>query len=140
MNEDIFIIFFFQKFRVDLLQFFFRSFWLIFYPLNPDPWIHIFLLIRVQEAKILRIRILITAFPPQVDPITNSAQDPDQLEPQNFGFQDPDPPKICGSTEQNINQKLKNYFFTLYTQIWTIEKREIIKISWFLNGSSFSIN
>jgi len=36
---------------------------------------------------------------------------------QNFGFQDPDPQKICGSTDQNINQKLKKYFFTLYTQI-----------------------
>ena len=34
---------------------FFCSFWLIFYPLDPDPWICIFLRIRIQEAKILRI-------------------------------------------------------------------------------------
>ena len=47
---------FFQKFR-------FRSkvlcsFWLIFYPLDPDPWICIFLRIwiLIQEAKILRIQ------------------------------------------------------------------------------------
>jgi len=32
----------------------------IFYPLDPDPWIRIFLQIRIQEAKILRIRILRT--------------------------------------------------------------------------------
>ena len=38
----------------------FLSFWLIFYPLDPDPWIRIFLRIRIQEAKILRI--LSTAF------------------------------------------------------------------------------
>ena len=37
------------------------SFWLIFCPLDPDPWIQIFLRIRIQEAKILRIRILSTA-------------------------------------------------------------------------------
>ena len=34
----------------------FCSFWLIFYPLEPDPWIRIFLRIRIQEAKILRIQ------------------------------------------------------------------------------------
>ena len=34
---------------------FFCSFWLIFYPLNPDPWICIFLRIRIKESKILRI-------------------------------------------------------------------------------------
>jgi len=28
----------------------------MFYPLDPDPWIHIFLSIRIQEAKILRIQ------------------------------------------------------------------------------------
>ena len=38
---------------------FFCSFWLIFYPLE---WIVIFLRIWIQEAKILRIRILSTAF------------------------------------------------------------------------------
>ena len=45
----------------------FLQFWLIFYPLYPDPWIRIFLRIRIriQETKILRIqriRILSTAF------------------------------------------------------------------------------
>jgi len=35
---------------------FFCSFWLIFYPLDPDPWIRIFLRIRIQEAKMLRIQ------------------------------------------------------------------------------------
>jgi len=34
---------------------FFCSFWLIFYPLDADPWIRIFLRIRIQEAKIFRI-------------------------------------------------------------------------------------
>ena len=43
-----------------------RRLWLIFCPLDPDPWICIFLRIqiRIQEAKILRIqriRILSTA-------------------------------------------------------------------------------
>ena len=33
------------------------SFWLIFCPLDPDPWIRIFLRIRIQEAKILRIQL-----------------------------------------------------------------------------------
>ena len=45
---------------------FFCSFWLIFYPLDPDSRIRIFLrsLVRIQEAKILRIqriRILSTS-------------------------------------------------------------------------------
>ena len=49
--------------------------------------------------------------------------------------------KICESTDPDPRDitSAKNYkkiFFTLYTQILTIEKREIIKISWFLNGSS----
>ena len=41
-----------------------------------------------------------------------------------------------GSKGQNINQKLqqkKNYY---QTQIWTIDKREIIKISWFQSTDS----
>jgi len=37
------------------------SFWLIFYPLDPYPLIRILLRIRIQEAKILRIRVLSTA-------------------------------------------------------------------------------
>ena len=39
-------------------------FWSIFLPLDPDPWTHTFLRIRINEAKILRIqriRILNTA-------------------------------------------------------------------------------
>ena len=37
---------------------FFLQFWLIFYPLDPDPWIRIFLWIQIciQEAKILWIQ------------------------------------------------------------------------------------
>jgi len=35
---------------------FFSIFWSIFYPLDLDPWIRIFLRIRIQEAKILRIQ------------------------------------------------------------------------------------
>ena len=46
--------------------------------------------------------------------------------------------RSVGSKGQNINQKLQKKN-TLKPQIWTIEKREIIKISWFLNGSSLSI-
>ena len=41
-----------------------------------------------------------------------------------------------GSKGQNINQKLKKKNFTLQTHILTVEKREIIKISRSLNGSS----
>ena len=51
--------------------------------------------------------------------------------------------KLCGSTYTDPRGKIsikngkKKFFFT---QIWTIEKREVIKISWFLNGwSSFNI-
>ena len=39
------------------------------------------------------------------------------------------------SQGQNINQKCKKKI-TLKAKIWTIKKRGIIKISWFLNGSS----
>ena len=42
-------------------SFFCCSIWLAFYSLDPDPWIRIFLQIWIQEAKILRIRILSTA-------------------------------------------------------------------------------
>ena len=31
-------------------------FWLIFCPLDPNPWIRIFLRIRIQEAKMLQIQ------------------------------------------------------------------------------------
>ena len=53
-----FIVSFFSKVQIWVLgvKKFFFSFWLIFYPLDPDPWIRIFLRIRIQEAKILRIQ------------------------------------------------------------------------------------
>ena len=35
---------------------FFCSFWLKFYPLDPNQWIRIYLRIRIQEVKILRIQ------------------------------------------------------------------------------------
>ena len=38
------------------MLFFFSSFWSIFFPLDLDPWIRIFLRIRIQEAKILRLQ------------------------------------------------------------------------------------
>ena len=46
---------------------FFCSFWLIFCPLDLDPWIRIFLRIRIQEAKILGIlstNVYNSIFPP----------------------------------------------------------------------------
>ena len=58
-DEEIFIISLFSKVQnqgLGVKKFCFCSFWLIFYPLDPDPWIHIFLSIRIQEAKILRIQ------------------------------------------------------------------------------------
>ena len=65
-NQEIFIIsIFFNSSDLGFdSKFFFYSFWLIFCPLDPDLWIRIFLRIRIQEAKILRIqriRILSTA-------------------------------------------------------------------------------
>ena len=51
-NEESFLISLFSKVQI----WFFCSFWLIFCPLDPDPWIRIFLRIRIQEAKILRIQ------------------------------------------------------------------------------------
>ena len=52
--------------------------------------------------------------------------------------------KIGGSTDPDpkgkISTKNCKKKFTLKPQIWTLKKREIIKISWFLNSSSsFSI-
>ena len=48
--------------------------------------------------------------------------------------------KICGSKDKISTKNYKKNFFTLKTLIWTIEKREIKKISRVLNGeSSFSI-
>ena len=66
--------------------------------------------------------------------------DPDSLDPQDFSFLDPDPQKysdprirIRGAKYQQKTAKK----ITLKPQIWAIEKREIIKISWFLNGVKF---
>ena len=57
-NQEIFKISSFNSSEI----FFFLSFWLIFFPLDPDPWIRIFLQILIQEAKILGTqRILSTA-------------------------------------------------------------------------------
>ena len=52
-NEEIFIISLFLSSDLGFMRKkrFFCSFWLIFYPLDPDPWIRIFLQIRIQEAK-----------------------------------------------------------------------------------------
>ena len=66
-NQEIFIIslFLIVQTWVWRVKFLFCSFWLIFCPLDPDPWIRIFLRILIQEAKILRIqriRILSTGY------------------------------------------------------------------------------
>ena len=63
-NQEIFTISFFNSW-VLRVNFFCCSIWLIFYPLDPDPWIRKFLRIRIQEAKLLliqriQIRILST--------------------------------------------------------------------------------
>ena len=56
-----------EIFKISLLSIvqkilFFLRFWLIFCPLDPDPWIRIFLQIRIQEVKIMRTQwILSTA-------------------------------------------------------------------------------
>ena len=63
-NQEIFIIFFLSLDLGFERKIFSFSFWLIFScPLDPDPWICMFLRIRIQEAKILRIQstVLINA-------------------------------------------------------------------------------
>ena len=66
------------------------SFWLIFCPLDPDPWIRIFLRIPVQEAKILRIQriqILSTEFKltlPRLHYIAAFPEQQHQAEPVRF--------------------------------------------------------
>ena len=52
-NQEIFIMSLFSIFQIWGLRVFFL---LIFIPFDPDPWICIFLRIRIQEAKILRIQ------------------------------------------------------------------------------------
>ena len=68
-NQEIFSISLFSIVQIWVLRVKLKkkSFWLIFCPLDPDTWIRIFLRIRIQEAKILRIqwiriRILSTDF------------------------------------------------------------------------------
>ena len=58
---------FFQQFRFGYWKqkIFVCSFWLIFWPRVPDPWIRMLLRIRIQKAKMLRIhriRILSTGY------------------------------------------------------------------------------
>ena len=52
-NDEIFIIFLFPKVQI-WVSFFFLQFLVDFNPLDPDPWVRIFL--RIREAKILRIQ------------------------------------------------------------------------------------
>ena len=55
---------------------------------------------------------------------TSSAYDPDLLDPQHFGFLDPDPQNnAMGDIPNKIIKKL----FALQTQTQTAEKRRVIK-------------
>ena len=66
-------------------MFFFFSFWLIFYPLDPDPWIRIFLRIQIQEGKILRIqRIRILSTGPKKCTMNIINSKPPQPSPRLF--------------------------------------------------------
>ena len=68
----------------------------------------------------------------------SSTEDPDPLDPQDFGFLDPDPDPQKYAFK--ISTKATKKIFTPKIQIWTFEKGETIKISSFLNGlSSFRI-
>jgi len=59
-NQQIFVISFLIVQIWALRVHFFFSFWLIFCPLYPDPLFCLFLRFWIQEAKILRVRILST--------------------------------------------------------------------------------
>ena len=50
----------FRKVNILVLRVIFLQFLVDIFPMDPDPWIRIFLRIRIQEAKIFRIRILST--------------------------------------------------------------------------------
>ena len=55
-NQEILIISLFSIVQIWVKNvFFFSSFWVIFFPLDQDLWILIFLRIRIQEDKIFRI-------------------------------------------------------------------------------------
>ena len=67
-----------------------------------------------------------------------SAKDPDPLDPQDFGFLDPDPKNMrihgSGPSGKILAKNCKINFFTPKSRIWIFEKWEIIKVSSFLNG------
>ena len=73
--------------------------------------------------------------------LKTSAQDPDQLDPQDFGFLDPNPdPQKYGDPRirtQGVKYQPKTTkkIFTPepHSKLWN---KEIVKISSFLNGSS----
>ena len=70
-----------------------------------------------------------------------SAQDPDPLDPQDFGFLDPDPQKCADPRIQVQGVKYQpktaeKTFLLLKPKIALLKKRENTKISPFLNGSS----
>ena len=71
--------------------------------------------------------------------LESSAQDPDPLDPQDFGFLYLDPETQKYADPRIRIQGAKYQPKTLKTQIWTNEKREIIKISWFLNGIKLAL-
>ena len=54
-NQEILIISLFSIVQIWVKNVVFFSFWVIFFPLDPDLWIRIFLRIRIQEDKIFRI-------------------------------------------------------------------------------------
>ena len=54
------------------------------------------------------------------------------MDPQDFGFLDPDPQERIRIKRAKYQQNTEKN----YSQITTIEKRDIIKTSLFLNGSS----
>ena len=64
--------------------------------------------------------------------LKNSAKDPDSLDPQDFGFLDPDP----DPRGKISNKNCKKTFLLLKPKSELLKKREIIKASSFLNGSS----
>ena len=60
-QQSIIFKFFVSFNRSDLgfeIKKFCLQFLVIFYPLHSDPWLRIFLRIRIQEAKILRIQLI----------------------------------------------------------------------------------
>ena len=56
------------------------------------------------------------------------------MDPQDFGFLDPDPEKYANPRDK-YQPKTAKKNFTPKTQFLTFDKKEMIKISSFLNGS-----